>query len=188
MRAPKVLRAPTGTLVEAIQRPSERVDEIRTKSTDRENHLIDELRLGKIGRRDFVRRAAVAGMSLPLAGFIATACGAARDPLEEADPPQTGAAGAIAYRRQAGVADPRSPVSVRSARLEDDDRDRAVGPALVSVIAAIDPDDPRPQLGAFVVGGGASSHRAARAVHPELDVWVGDEVAIPLRIAVVAAL
>jgi hypothetical protein len=30
-------------------------------------------------------------MSLPLAGFIATACGTARDPLEEADPPRTGA-------------------------------------------------------------------------------------------------
>lgn len=73
-----------------MQRPSERVDAIRARGTDRENHLIDQLRARKIGRREFVRRAAVAGMSLPLAGFIATACGAARDPLEEADPPQTG--------------------------------------------------------------------------------------------------
>ena len=59
-----------------MQRPPERLDAIRARSTDRENHLIDELRLGRIGRREFVRRAAVAGMALPLAGFIATACGA----------------------------------------------------------------------------------------------------------------
>jgi peptide/nickel transport system substrate-binding protein len=90
MCTPKVLRAPAGTGGEAMRGPPERVDAIRARSTDRENHLIDELRAGKIGRREFVRRAAVAGMSIPLAGFIATACGAARDPLEEADPPQTG--------------------------------------------------------------------------------------------------
>ena len=69
--------------------PRERVDAIRARSTDRENHLIDELRFGKIGRREFMRRAAVAGMALPVAGFVATACGARRDSLEEADEPQT---------------------------------------------------------------------------------------------------
>ncbi|MDQ3738095.1 MAG: ABC transporter substrate-binding protein, partial [Actinomycetota bacterium] len=66
----------------------ERLDAIRVRSTDQENHLIDELRFGKIGRREFVRRAATAGMAIPLAGFVATACGARRDPLEEADEPQ----------------------------------------------------------------------------------------------------
>ena len=90
-----------------------RVEAIRARSTDRENHLIDELRLGKIGRREFVRRAAVAGMSIPLAGFIATACGASRDPLEEADPPQTAApkpGGTIRVGQQApsGALDPVS--------------------------------------------------------------------------------
>lgn len=69
----------------------ERVDAIRASSTDLENHLIDEYRFGKIGRREFVRRAAVAGMGLPMAGFLATACGARRDSLEEADTPLTAA-------------------------------------------------------------------------------------------------
>lgn len=71
--------------------PRERLEAIRAHSSPRENHLIDEYRFGKIGRRDFVRRAAIAGMSLPVAGFVATACGAGRDPLEQTDTPQTGA-------------------------------------------------------------------------------------------------
>ncbi len=36
-----------------------------------------------------MRRAAVAGMAMPAVGFLAAACGARRDPLEESDPPQT---------------------------------------------------------------------------------------------------
>ena len=74
-----------------MKRRQERVDAIRARSTERENHLIDEYRFGKIGRREFVRRAAVAGMGLPMAGFLAAACGQARDPLEQADEAQQGA-------------------------------------------------------------------------------------------------
>jgi peptide/nickel transport system substrate-binding protein len=52
-----------------------RVDAIRGSSTDLENHLIDELTLGRITRREFVRRGTVVGMSIPLLSFIASACG-----------------------------------------------------------------------------------------------------------------
>ena len=52
-----------------------RVDAIRARSSELENHLIDEYRSGGLSRREFVRRSTVAGMSLSLAGFLASACG-----------------------------------------------------------------------------------------------------------------
>jgi len=52
----------------------ERLDDIRRERSDVENHLIDELRAGKISRREFMRRGTVVGMSIPLVAFIAAAC------------------------------------------------------------------------------------------------------------------
>jgi peptide/nickel transport system substrate-binding protein len=73
-----------------------RVDEIRRARSEVENHLIDEYAARKISRREFVRRGTVVGMSIPLIGFLASACGG--DEEEAAPPPsaetgaQTGAA------------------------------------------------------------------------------------------------
>jgi peptide/nickel transport system substrate-binding protein len=67
----------------------QRVDEIRARSTELENHLIDELRARKIDRREFVRRGAIVGMSISTLGFIASACGVSTEDLEEKDKPQT---------------------------------------------------------------------------------------------------
>lgn len=58
--------------MDEIQR---KVDEIRKGSTEIENNLIDNLRAGRISRREFIRRGTVVGMSIPLLGFLATACG-----------------------------------------------------------------------------------------------------------------
>jgi peptide/nickel transport system substrate-binding protein len=52
-----------------------RVDTVRRRSSELENHLIDEYSAGRISRREFVRRGSVIGMSLPLVGFLASACG-----------------------------------------------------------------------------------------------------------------
>ena len=52
-----------------------RVDETRKGSSELENHLIDAYEAGKLSRRDFVRRGTVVGMSIPLLGFLAAACG-----------------------------------------------------------------------------------------------------------------
>jgi peptide/nickel transport system substrate-binding protein len=38
------------------------------------NHIIDELAAGRLSRRDFIRRASVVGISIPLAGSILEAC------------------------------------------------------------------------------------------------------------------
>jgi peptide/nickel transport system substrate-binding protein len=51
------------------------VDAIRSRSSELENHLIDEYRSGYISRREFVRRGGVIGMSIPVVGFLAAACG-----------------------------------------------------------------------------------------------------------------
>ena len=52
-----------------------RIDEVRRESTELENHLIDEYVLGRITRRELVRRGTVVGMSVPALSFIAAACG-----------------------------------------------------------------------------------------------------------------
>ncbi len=43
---------------------------IRHGLSERENHVIDEFRHGGLSRRDFIRAATIAGMSLPLIGFF----------------------------------------------------------------------------------------------------------------------
>jgi peptide/nickel transport system substrate-binding protein len=57
-----------------MDRIEERLDDVRRGRSDVENHLIDELRAGKISRREFFRRGTVVGMSIPLVAFIASAC------------------------------------------------------------------------------------------------------------------
>jgi peptide/nickel transport system substrate-binding protein len=70
-----------------------RLDEIRRERSELENHVIDSYTAGKISRREFVRRGTVIGMSIPLLGFLASACGGGDDggeaapPAESAPPP-----------------------------------------------------------------------------------------------------
>jgi peptide/nickel transport system substrate-binding protein len=52
-----------------------RVDAIRAQGSELENHLIDGDRAGRVSRREFLRRGTVIGMSVPLLGFLASACG-----------------------------------------------------------------------------------------------------------------
>jgi peptide/nickel transport system substrate-binding protein len=63
-----------------------RVDEIRKGSSELDNHLIDEYKAGKISRREFVRRGTVVGMSIPLLGYLAAACGGGGDEAQPAAP------------------------------------------------------------------------------------------------------
>jgi peptide/nickel transport system substrate-binding protein len=52
-----------------------RVDAIRLRSSEMENHLIDTYSEGRISRREFVRRGTVLGISMSALGFLASACG-----------------------------------------------------------------------------------------------------------------
>jgi peptide/nickel transport system substrate-binding protein len=53
----------------------QRVDAIRHRSSEVENHLIDTYVAERINRREFVRRGSVLGMSMGTIGFLASACG-----------------------------------------------------------------------------------------------------------------
>lgn len=50
-----------------------RLDDMRGRRSELENHYIDELLGGHISRRDFVRKGAVIGMSTGLMAAILTA-------------------------------------------------------------------------------------------------------------------
>ena len=95
-----------------------RVDDIRKERSELENHLIDEYKAGKISRRDFVRRGTVVGMSIPLLGFLAAACGGDDDEEAAPAPPaETGAAPRPLPRRAAPRrCRPRSPAAAPCAR------------------------------------------------------------------------
>jgi peptide/nickel transport system substrate-binding protein len=57
--------------------PNFTLDRVRARSGELPNHLIDELAAGRLDRREFLRRASVAGLSASAAGMILAACGGA---------------------------------------------------------------------------------------------------------------
>ena len=54
-----------------------RLDRVRQRCTEVENHVIDEFVGGRLTRRDFLRRGALVGVSLPALGAVLAACGSA---------------------------------------------------------------------------------------------------------------
>jgi peptide/nickel transport system substrate-binding protein len=70
-----------------------KLDPIRDRSSELENHYIDELVAGRINRRDFVRKGAVIGMSTTLMGAILSACGNANSSASSSSGASSSAAG-----------------------------------------------------------------------------------------------
>jgi peptide/nickel transport system substrate-binding protein len=58
-----------------MRRRNTELDQLREGRTELENHYIDEFAAGHIGRREFLRRGSMIGMSAPLLGAILAACG-----------------------------------------------------------------------------------------------------------------
>ena len=91
----------------------DRVTAIRRKSSPVQNHYIDEYSAGKIGRREFIRRSSLIGMSIPVAGFLAAACSTTDDTTttagEAAATTTTAAAAAATTTSEAAI----EPVTVR---------------------------------------------------------------------------
>ncbi|HLI61051.1 MAG TPA: ABC transporter substrate-binding protein [Solirubrobacteraceae bacterium] len=56
---------------------SRRLDAVREGRSELENHYIDELVAGRLGRREFLRRGAALGMSAGVMGAVLAACGGA---------------------------------------------------------------------------------------------------------------
>lgn len=76
-------------------RARERFEAVRRNASERENHVIDEYRAGKISRRAFVRNGSIVGLSLPVLSFVA-ACGDDSEPSTTARSTTTTAAPAAA--------------------------------------------------------------------------------------------
>lgn len=57
-----------------------RLDRLRAGQGAVENHVIDEFVAGRISRRDFLRRGAVVGISIPVLGAVVSACGGSSSP------------------------------------------------------------------------------------------------------------
>jgi peptide/nickel transport system substrate-binding protein len=57
--------------------PASKLDALRAGRSELENHYFDELAAGRIGRREFMRKGAVIGMSSTLVGAVLAACGGA---------------------------------------------------------------------------------------------------------------
>jgi peptide/nickel transport system substrate-binding protein len=53
----------------------DRLDRLRAGQNEVGNHVIDEFVAGRLARRDFIRRAAVVGLSAPVIGGVLAACG-----------------------------------------------------------------------------------------------------------------
>ena len=52
-----------------------RLGRLREDQGEIANHIIDEFAAGRLSRRDFIRRATVVGISVPVLGSILAACG-----------------------------------------------------------------------------------------------------------------
>jgi peptide/nickel transport system substrate-binding protein len=57
-----------------------RLDRFREGQGEIANHVIDEFAARRISRRDFLRRGSVVGISVPVLGAIAAACGSSGAP------------------------------------------------------------------------------------------------------------
>ena len=85
-----------------MHRDPQKLDQLRNGRSEIENHIIDESVLGRISRREFLRRGSIIGLSIPLLGAIATACGGANS-SSTASSGSTGTPKAGAKLRIAGV-------------------------------------------------------------------------------------
>jgi hypothetical protein len=75
-----------------------------------------------------------------------------------------------------------------SARFADDQRDVALGAALVTAVALVCRHHVRPQLGLILRRRPAGPHGPAKAGLGQLDLGMGHQVAVPVRITVISAL
>ena len=93
-----------------------RLGRLRRGQGEIANHIIDEFAAGRLSRRDFIRRATVVGVSVPLLGSILEACGSSASPSSSssstasssASATGTGAPGAVI---RAGITTPAAAIN-----------------------------------------------------------------------------
>jgi peptide/nickel transport system substrate-binding protein len=88
-----------------------RLGRLQQGQGDLANHIIDEFAAGRLSRRDFIRRATVVGISVPLLGSVLEACGSSSPSTpatSSASASATGAAGAVI---KAGIITPAAAIN-----------------------------------------------------------------------------
>ena len=89
-----------------------RLGRIRQDQGDIANHIIDEFAAGRLSRRDFIRRASVVGISVPVLGSVLAACGSSSSSTAKSGTSSsataTGAAGAVI---KAGITTPMATIT-----------------------------------------------------------------------------
>jgi peptide/nickel transport system substrate-binding protein len=89
-----------------------RLGRIRQDQGDIANHIIDEFAAGRLSRRDFIRRASVVGISVPVLGSVLAACGSSSSTSAKSGTSSsstaTGAAGAVI---KAGITTPTAAIN-----------------------------------------------------------------------------
>jgi peptide/nickel transport system substrate-binding protein len=89
-----------------------RLSRLREDQSDVANHVIDEFAAGRLTRRDFVRRASVVGISVPVLGSILAACGSSSSSSAKSGTSSsstaTGAPGAVI---KAGITTPTAAIN-----------------------------------------------------------------------------
>jgi len=87
-----------------------RLGQLRQDQGEIANHIIDEFAAGRLSRRDFIRRATVVGISVPVLGSILAACGSSGTSSAPSggSTSATGAAGAVI---KAGIVTPTAAIN-----------------------------------------------------------------------------
>ena len=88
-----------------------RLSRLREDQGDVANHVIDEFAAGRLTRRDFVRRASVVGISVPVLGSILAACGSSSSSSAKSGTSSSAAAGAPGATIKAGIVTPTAAIN-----------------------------------------------------------------------------
>jgi peptide/nickel transport system substrate-binding protein len=88
-----------------------RLGRIRQDQGDIANHIIDEFAAGRLSRRDFIRRASVVGISVPVLGSVLAACGSSSSSSAKSGTSSSAAAGAPGAVIKAGITTPTAAIN-----------------------------------------------------------------------------
>jgi peptide/nickel transport system substrate-binding protein len=88
-----------------------RLGRLRQDQGDIANHIIDEFAAGRLSRRDFIRRASVVGISVPVLGSVLAACGSSSSSSAKSGTSSSAATGAAGAVIKAGITTPTAAIN-----------------------------------------------------------------------------
>jgi peptide/nickel transport system substrate-binding protein len=88
-----------------------RLGRLRQDQGDIANHIIDEFAAGRLSRRDFIRRASVVGISVPVLGSVLAACGSSSSSSAKSGTSSSAATGAAGAVIKAGITTPTGAIN-----------------------------------------------------------------------------